>query len=160
MTLPDKPQTPAGVYWASLVANERPTAKPGDPDFTGILRPRTKAWLIGIAIAALLSGWIVNWANSHTGNTTTATTGPGFYSVTQSDALYLNQLTQTGVPYGNAAVAISVGKDVGQLYDQGYSSEQLVQQYQLADAQLDTAYTPQQMRQLVYAGIAHYGHRR
>jgi hypothetical protein len=158
MTLPDKPQTPAGAYWDSLVKNERPTAKPGDPDFKGTLRPRTKAWLIGVIAVALFIGWMVNSANHS--RTATATPGPGFYSVSQSDALFLNTLTQSGVPYGNAAVAISVGKDVGQLYDQGYSSEQLVAQYQLADAQLDTAYTPQQMRQLVYAGIRHYATRR
>lgn len=154
MTLPDPPRTPAGAYWASLVANGRPTAKPGDPNFTGILRPRTKARLIGILVVAVLAGWVIN-----TSHNTTPTTGTGYYSVTQSDALYLNQLTQSGVPYGNAQVAISVGHTIGQLYDQGYTREQLVQQYQAADAQLDTVYTPQQMRQLVYAGIAHYATR-
>lgn len=158
MTLPDQPpRTPAGAYWHSLVENKTPTAKPGDPNFTGILKPRTKALLLGVVATALFTCWIATSTNSHTTSTTTA---PGFYSVTQNDALFLSQLSQTGVPYGNAQTAINIGHDIGQLYDQGNTTESLVHQYQLANAQqANPVYTPEQMRKLVYAGIRYYATR-
>jgi hypothetical protein len=119
------------------------------------LGPRGKAWFYAVCAAALIASIIGIRAN----NAAHPTTGPGFYSVSTTDALYLGQLDQSGFPYGDAATVIKVGNLVGDMYDQGWTSEQLRQEFQLADLQLGSPYTQAQWRTFVDISLNSYATR-
>lgn len=133
----------------------------------------------GGVIAAVFIMWIGFFAPGHPGDindipiigpmihslsapqpATAPATTSGYYSVTTQEALYLSALAAAGVPYNDPAATITVGRHIGQLYDQGYSSDQIAYALYGEFAKLGNPYTPAQVQSIVYAGIANFATRR
>lgn len=155
MTLPEP--TPYVSAWQRLVANERPTAKPGDPDFNGILRPRAKAVFVGICVIAVAAIWIGNSNHTTTAAPQTSYAAQGY---TTADQTYLTALDRAGIQYSTPAAAIEVGHLAAISYNQGWSENQVITQMRQSAVNAGGYYTRGEVATMVTAAINAYTTRR
>lgn len=156
MTLPEP--TPYVSAWQKLVKNEAPTAKPGDPDFKGTLRPRAKAVFVGVCAIAVAAIWI-----SGTSNHTTASAPQTSYAAqgyTTADQAYLTALDRAGIQYSTPAAAIEVGHLAATSYNQGWSEAQVITQMRQSAVNAGGYYTRGEVATMVTAAINAYTTRR